>query len=319
MKIHRKSRMQKPRLFTSAMIVALIASVPHVRADERRAPAPTYSSDQLRGVFFNDLSEALRGARPTLSAVRKSAQVAAVAASNTPVAKSGTDAWSPLISPTSLEDEIKRVRLHYESVVTTPSAFNSGGYQDARLDLTVLATLFAVVNEHGGDVRWKSQAAAARDLLARTASNCKAGSTQVYNEAKRRKADLQDLVSGSGLANRDAEPKNDWATIANRSPLMEYADLLIETLEDATRDAGSVKRETDSIKRNSELLSMLGEVFTKEGMDEFDDEDYAKLSRDLTTTSKEVSAAIERNDVEAVRKGTSSIRQRCDACHEQYR
>jgi len=307
-------------LMTSALMVALVAVVPHLRADERRAPAPKFTSDQLRAVFFNDLSEALRGERPPLASVRKSAQAAVAAANDTPAeTESSADRWSPLISPTSLEDEVKRVRLHFDSVVTTPGAFNSGGYQDARLDLTVLATLFAVINEHGGEVRWKDQAAAARDLIARTAFNCKAGSTQVYNEAKARKADLQDLVSGSGLSSRDAEAENDWVMIADRSPLMEYADLLIEALEDATRDVASIKRDPERVKRNAELLSVIGEVFVQEGMDDADDEDYATLSRNLTKAGKEVAAALDLDDIEAIRKGTSAIRQRCDACHEQYR
>jgi cytochrome c556 len=141
----------------------------------------------------------------------------------------------------------------------------------------------------------------------------------VYNEAKLRKADLQDLVSGSGLAGRDAEPENDWAMIADRSPLMEYAEGVIETLEDATRDEASVKRDPDLVKRNAELLAILGAVFAQEGMDEADDDDYVGLSRGMTTASKAVAAAMERNDIDAVRKGTSGIRQRCDACHEQYR
>ena len=304
------------------LMVALITMVPHLRADERRAPAPKFSAGQTRGVFFNDLNEAFRGARPSLSSIRKSsnAAVTSAATANSPTAvESAEDAWSPLISPISLEDEIKRMRLHYDTVVTTPGAFNSGGYQEARLDLTVLATLFAVIHEHRGEVRWKDQAAAARDLLARTAFNCKAGSTQVYNEAKLRKADLQDLLSGSGLSSRDAEPENDWSMIADRSPLMEYAENLINALEDASRDAGSVKRETDLIKRNAELLSMFGEVLTREGLDESDDEDYTGLSRRMMEESKKVTVAIERGDADAVRTGVSAIRQRCDACHEQYR
>lgn len=311
--------MRHKPLISSLLIATLVAMVPHLRADERRAPAPKYTSDQLRGVFFGDLSEAIRGERPSLSAVRKSAQAAAVAQVAAPEEKGSSDVWSPLISPTSIEDEIKRVRLHFDSVVTTPGAFNSGGYQDARLDLTVLATLFAIITEHGGEVRWKKQAAAARDLIARTAANCKAGSTQVYNEAKLRKADLQDLVSGGGISSRGGEGKNDWSTIANRSPLMEYADQLIDLLEDGTRDVATVKRDPDLVKRNAQLLAMLGEVFTKEGMDEYDDEDYCKLSRDLSAAGTAVAAAIDREDIEAARKGTSAVRQKCDACHEQYR
>ncbi|MGI9471217.1 MAG: cytochrome c [Rubripirellula sp.] len=299
------------------------ALVTHLCADERRAPAPSYTPDQLRGVFFENLDDAFRGERPTLSAVRSSAVTAAAAVPVKGGAGSegseGDDLWSPLISPTSMEDEIKRVKLHFDSVVTTPGAFNSGGYQEARLDLTVLATLFAVIHQYKGEVRWKDQAAAARDLIARTAFNCKAGSTQVYNEAKLRKGDLQDLVSGSGLSSREAEVETDWTMVADRSPLMEYAEILIETLEDGSRDEATIKRDPDLVKRNSELLAILGEVLTQEGMDEADDEDYAKLSRDMTAAAKEVTAAIDRMDFEAVRKGTSAVRQRCDACHEQYR
>jgi cytochrome c556 len=301
---------------------AVVLSV--VAADERRAPRPQFSEDQLRGVFFEKLDDAFRGQRPSLSSIRKSAQVAPVAAAgqSTGGASSdadGKDVWSPLIGPASLEDEVKRLRLHYDSVVTTPGAFNSGGYQDARLDLTALASLFAVINEYGGEVRWKDQAAVARDLIARTAFNCKAGSTQVYNEAKLRKADLQDLVSGTGITGRESDPDTDWTMIADRSPMMEYAELLVESLDEATRNEGTAKTEVDSVRRNAELLAMVAEIFTREGMDEADDEDYVKLSHAMRDVAKTVVAAIDRSDWESVTAGASLIRQRCDACHEEYR
>ena len=54
-------------------------------------------------------------------------------------------------------------------------------------------------------------------------------------------------------------------------------------------------------------------------MDDADDDDYAKLSRDMAEDGKEVTAALQRGDFDAVRLGVSKIRQKCDACHEQYR
>jgi hypothetical protein len=299
-----------------------------VMADERRAPRPKYSDSQLRGVFFENFDDAFRGQRPSLSSVRQSSQAGPIASSPRGSGGSGgsgggeaagDDVWSTVISPTSIEDEVKRLRLHYDTIITTPGAFNSGGYQEARLDLTALASLFAVINQHGGEVRWKDQAAAARDLIARTAFNCKAGSTQVYNEAKLRKADLQDLVSGSGLADRNAEATNDWTMIADRSPLMEYAEQLVETLEEATRNEGSAKAEVDLVRRNAQLLAMVAEIFTQEGMDEAEDKDYVKLSREMRAAASALAAAVERNDWDAVTSGASAIRQRCDACHEVYR
>ena len=302
--------------------VGIVSLIPHVRADERRAPVPKVDPDKMKDIFFVDINDAFRGEAPTLSSVRASttaAAAAAVAPAGSKPAVTGNDLWPSLVSPQSLEDEIKRVKLHFDSVVTTPGAFNSGGYLEARLDLTVLASLFAVINQYPGDVRWKDQAAAARDLISRTAFNCKAGSTQVYNEAKLRKGDLQDLVAGSGLSSKDAEEETDWSSIADRSPLMEYAELLIEALEDGARDEGTIKKEKDLVKRNSELLALVGEILVQEGMDESDDEDYAALSRDMANDAKNATAALGRGDFEAVRLGVSKIRQKCDACHEQYR
>lgn len=293
-------------------------------ADERRAAPPTFAPEDWKGVFFDSVDEAIRGERPSLSAIRQSAkqaseQAMAEASGGDDGGGPKSDLWASLISPVSIEDEIKRVRLHYDSIITTPGAFNSGGYLDARVDLTIMAVMFAIITEHSGEVRWKDQASAARDLLARTAFNCKAGSTQVYNEAKLRKADLQDLVSGTGLADREGEPTNDWAMIADRSPLMTYAESLIETLEDSTNNAGAINDNIDSIRRNAELLATLGEILVREGMEEADDDDYVKLSRDMTADAKQVVLAVDRADTEAIGQGVSAIRQRCDACHEQYR
>lgn len=303
----------------SIVIALLVCGI--AQADERRAPAPTFSPDQLRGVFFDDVSEAIRGTRPSLSSLRKSATDNAMAAASKSDAgdKGEGTGWAALISPTSIEDEIKRMRLHFDSIVTSPGEFRSGGYQTARLDLMVMATLFAVINDYQGDVRWKDQAAAARDLLSRTAFNCKSGDTQVYNEAKQRKIELQDLVSGSGLTSRDADAENDWSMIADRSPMMEYAEQLIESLEGNSRDVAAVEQNADAVRRMAELIAVVGEVITREGMDEADDDDYVKLSRDMIAEARTVVEAIERTDYETARAGVSAIRGRCDACHEQYR
>ena len=209
--------------------------------------------------------------------------------------------------------------MRYDGLITTPGRFNSGGYLTARLDLTILATLFGVIAEYGDQVRWKSDADAARDLLGRTASNCKAGSTQVYNEAKLRKSDLQDLMSGTGLAGRRGEPVEDWSGVADRSPLMEYAEMLVEKLEDDGRDEKSITANQSEIRRRAELLAMLGKVLTKEGIDGAGDEDYEKLSLGMTQSAREVVSSLENSDFESVRSGIGSIRSRCDACHEEYR
>ena len=299
--------------------VGLLTSI--VASDEPRAPAPEFSADSTRGIFFERIEDAFRGERPTLASLRKRAEVKKPTPANSESTETSgsSGAWTKLISPTSLEDEVKRVKLHFDSVITTPGAFNSGGYQDARLDLSILATMFAVIHQHDGDVRWKDQAAAARNLLARTAFNCKAGSSQVYAEAKLRKADLQDLISGSGLANRGAQEETDWSAIVDRSPMMEYAEATLDSLKSVTNNTATAKGNIDQVRREAEVIAVIGHVLTQEGMDEFDDEDYAGLSQQMSRNAREVVAALEREDFDSVRKSVGAVTQSCDACHEQYR
>jgi hypothetical protein len=304
--------------------IVLLFSIETASAQNRRAPVPDASPAQWKGIFFEDFSDAFPGKRPTLSSIRDSAKAARENAianqSKRSVNRDSADnVWSPLISAASIEDEIKQVRLRYDALITTPGRFNSGGYQTARLELTVLATLFGVIAEYGGQVRWKDHADAARDLLGRTAFNCKTGSTQVYNEAKLRKGDLRDLVSGTGLAGRRGEPVSDWSGVADRSPLMEYAEMLIEKLEDDGRDANAIQSNQADIRRRAELLAMLGHVLTKDGIDGSGDEDYEQLSHAMTSAARDVVKALERTDYDKASTGISTIRSRCDACHAEYR
>jgi len=296
-----------------------------VGADEPRAPKPQFSSQDLNGVFFESLEESFRGQRPRLAEIRKQGTVSMVetkksspSATDTATTQTASP-WTNLISPASLEDEIKRLRLHLDSILTTPGAFNGGGYQQARTDLSALAMLFAVIVEHGGDIRWKEQAATARDLFARTAFNCKAGSLQVFNETKLRQTDLQDLVSGSGLTARDVDPPADWSGIVNRSPIMQYAEQTLDSLKSVTNHEAKAKSNADQIGREAEIIAVIGQLLTQEGMDDYDDADYAALSRRMTASAIEVVRALEAADLGAMRTSVGAITQSCDACHEQYR
>lgn len=306
---------------SSAIFLCLFFAI-SVQAQDKRAKPPKFSEADTEGVFFESVEKAIRGTRPSLAELqskRPGGQSTVAKATTKSDDAAGVGVWDKLISATSIEDEIKRVKLHYDSAVTQPGPFKSGGYQDARLDLMVLSSLFAVITEYGGEVRWKKDAAAARDLLGRTAFNCNEGTTQVFNEARARKDDLQDLMSGSGLRGRKAEDSNDWTAIADRSPMMEYLEELRESLREATAAEASVKSDPDSVRRSAELIAVLGKVLTQEGMDDWDDEDYAGYSDQMTKAAVAVTRGLEVNDYEAIRKAVGAVTQSCDACHGDYR
>ena len=309
-----------------------VASTAIALAAERRAPSPSFTENRYSGLFFRSAEEAIRGERPSIAAGSTGGAAAGVAGgtpANASVAAAAPPAAGPngassgftaLISPLSLEDEIKRIRLEFEAAITTPAAFRSGDFQKARLHLTTLASLFAVIVEHEGDVRWKRDAASARDLLARSAANCKSGTAQVYNEVRLRKADLEDLVSGSGLAVRQAESENDWLMIADRVPLMTYAEILLDgPLKQGSRSAEAVAAESDQLRRSAELLAVVGEILRQEGMADADDDDYRSLCQELIDASTAVSQAVDQQDAAAVGRAVGAVSQACSRCHESYR
>ena len=65
-------------------------------------------------------------------------------------------------------------------------------------------------------------------------------------------------------------------------------------------------------------MAAVGLVLVQEGMDDFDDDDYVALAKRFSSAAAGVTAALLRNDYDAVRKGVGEITQSCDACHEQY-
>src|SRR5690606_23492973 len=66
----------------------------------------------------------------------------------------GAFAWSKLISPETLEDEVKAHKALVDESVNTPGPFKGGSNRDARVQFSTLAVLFAIIAEYDGRVRW---------------------------------------------------------------------------------------------------------------------------------------------------------------------
>ena len=181
--------------------------------------------------------------------------------------------------------------------------------------------LFAVIGEYDGEVRWKDNAPMARDRFARAAANAKVSSIQAYNEAQQRKLDLQTLVRGGSLdGSTSTEPRAAWDRVCDRAPLMERLDTCYEQrLAPWMASAADFKSKADDIRREAELLRLVAEVLTREGMEEADDDDYAAYCRQLGQAAQSVLDALQREDYKSVRRALTEIRQACDRCHDDYR
>src|SRR5436305_6681642 len=173
-------------------------------AGKRRALPPKWDQRTL-DKFFTDARATLEGDRPNFNSGVATSKTSSTdnpssgTPDSTPLGPTGEFAWSKLISPESLQDEIKSYQNLVKDDVKSPSAFKGEGFKRARRNFSMLAVAFAVIAEYDGDVRWKNQALAARDIFARTGVNCKVATDQSFSDTKARADDLIALIRGDTL------------------------------------------------------------------------------------------------------------------------
>jgi len=297
-------------------------------ASKPRAPLPKFSKDAQER-FFDDVFSATVGPRPRAVASSPGGQSVAGTASSassygssgsSPAGTPATGRWQRLISSDVLEDEVKAIKSRLDKTVTSPSDFAGRGYKVCRVEFSELAVLFAVIQEYDGTVRWKADAASARQAFARTAANCKVGSPQAYNEVKQRKQDLEELIRGGTLKQSAAEGDSDWSTLADRSPLMIRLERAFENqIRTATGSSDTFRAEKNSVAHEAQIVAMLAEVLCQPGMEDSGDSNYTGFARQMQEHALEIVEAVKRDDFAKAREAAGQIGQACTACHQNYR
>ena len=228
--------------------------------------------------------------------------------------------WSKVIDASVIEDEVKAIKLAVDKDVTTPGEFKGRGYKLCRRNLTVAAMLFAIIHEFDGEVRWKKGASGLRDVLARTAKNCKVGTTQVYNEAKQRKLDLQDVVGGNDYAGQAGDPDKTWEQICDRSPLMQRLETaLLERLKPHTSSQDEFRKNKEQVIHEAQIIAAIAEVLMKDSMEDAGEEIYDGFSQAMKKAGRDIVDGAAADNYEQVREAVGRIDQSCSDCHENFR
>jgi hypothetical protein len=302
------------------VVIILIGGLrldPVVAAAERARP-PEWTSD-VQDTFFDDARTTLDGPRPNYEKAATNSQAS-------PLQRAGSDnnstsPWSQLISPTTLETEVKRCSTSLDAAVTTPSAFKSVGYKSARRDFSELAVLFAVVAQYDGDVRWKDVAAGMRDQFAQAGFNVKVGTDATYREAVDRKQDLGALVRGERPTTPNATTTfEDWSQVSARPSLMQR----LETAHDEQitkwlTDAATFRRNRESIRHEAEIVALLAEVIHREAYEYWDDETFAEYAAELRDAATDTAKAAEADNFDQARDAAARATGACTNCHAGYR
>ena len=289
----------------------------------RRAKPPRFDKSPVANVFFENVLEHVTGERPVGGAVPPA--VAEVrrpssTASAGEAGPGGNSVWSQLISATVLEDEVKSLKLAVDEAVTTPGRFQSQGYRAAHDDFGILAVLFGIIARYEGDVRWKEQAPAARDLFARAAANTAVGSAQVFNEARQRRQDLQDLVSGARLTVTPDVSSGDWSTIVERAALMRRLETAYQiNVTPIVNSAAEFSGRKSALLHEAQMIAALAEVLQQPGMMDADDDTYAEFAEQMKQAALAIVEAARQENYEAARQAAGEVSKSCSQCHELYR
>ncbi len=287
-----------------------------------RVPPKSFSPQETREVFFDNVFETLIGSRPMgKSGAEPASNTTSAPASSVPSSPGPAvqGRWAQLISAETIENEVKAIKSQLDKAVTTPSDFAGRGYKIARVQFSELAMLFAIIQEYGSQVRWQADAAGARDAFARTAANCKVGSSQAFNEARQRRGELEDLIRGNAFPVKAQVPENDWSAICDRSPLMIRLQNGYDMLKRAVGDATSLSQQRGAVMSEAELLAAIAEVLCQPGMEDSGDSTYTGFARTLQSEALRVREAVKANDYDQARQATGQIDQACSLCHESYR
>ncbi len=299
-----------------------------------RSKPPQFKPGEFEGVFFDDVSTALRGSLPSsmervatvtqpnasAGGASTSGQAAATGSAEADLGgASGGVAWKDFVSPVSLEDLIKGSKLRLDRIVTTPAAFAGGGFQEARKEFSLQSLLFAIIETYPGDVRFKGSAGVARESMGRVAANTKGGSRQVYDVAKKRLADLEDLLNGTTLTGQ-VRSEITWGELIDRGPLMQLLEWAQqEYISPQTASEAAFSANKDELQRYAELVAVLGQVSTIEGMTDAEDEDYQAFAREMVSQAQQIVLAVQTNNAEQARQASGKLGQACSTCHENFR
>jgi hypothetical protein len=287
----------------------------------RRATPPAGGWDTLtRGTFVEDAFALLEGPRPEYGSVRQPAVAAPAGAAAGPGAAPGTP-WSKLVSADTLADEAKDMKDLVASACTTLSDFKGGGFEDARCGYSSLAMLFGVIAAYDqADVRWRKDAATARDLFARAGFNCKVGTEQSFAEAQARLEDLTGLLDGnSPQPNPTIEAAERWSQMAGRPPLMTRLEMAQEVMRPAVASRADFEKRTAGLLHAAEIMAVIGEVIQQPDFEDHDDETYKGYAAAMRDAALQVREACLEGDYEAARAAAGKLEQSCDACHGDYR
>ncbi len=298
-------------------------SAQQIRRKPTRVKPPEFKEEEFDGVFFADVKKQLVGPLPTRSDLANAGKASANGPSGAPATEasgSGSNVWKDLISGQSIEDLVKEAKRRLDGIVTSPAKFAAGSYKDARREFTLMAVLFAAIEQYPEDIRWKNSSSIARGRFGRMAANAKVGTAPAFNEAKLRMEDLAALLKGTALTDTTPVTEIVWPDIVDRNPAMQILEwALRENLNPKVASESEFKSHGEEALMYAELIGLIGETLHQPGMNDAEDAEYKNWSTKMIAESKRIVEAVKLSNATMAREAAGQLDQSCNGCHNTFR
>ena len=288
---------------------------PALRAPSVRTGALRDTSD----IFFADaFRDAFGGKSPFPTAAERPTAQPAPPANAAETTDGATNRWANALESQLLIDEIKAIATRSQNHSRSARSFADDARDATRQDFAIAATLFCILDEWEGEVRFKPQAAAASRALSEAARVIANPSGEALDVARRTSADLTDIVRGNQPLPADAAAPS-WQQLVKRDDFMWRLEMTVEeAIADGLESEKVLRANQDELAREANLAVALLAALRQETAVDAEREDYAEFARAAQREATALRAAITEVDLARSQAGLQKLRQACQACHEVY-
>lgn len=283
----------------------------------KRVSRPVFAPADSQSLFFKDVyAQGTVGQRPSVVPQLDSN---IVNRSEEPVDELAQDSWTQIIEAAVIEDEVKTLQQELNGLVTTPVVFQTK-FNDVNQRFSILSTLFAIIRQYDGDVRWIEHAAAAQALFQQANVASRTGALKGFQFCKSRRDDLETLVRGGSIATNENVPEEvDWEMAADRSAIMVYLETANEDLKQMTSDVSEFRSNTDRIFHYANMVAAFAKVINQPGMPESEEDSYADFSDAMRAAAMELKSSSQTGNFKRASSAANVLSQSCADCHQEWR
>jgi hypothetical protein len=285
-------------------------------------PPPKFDAEALQ-LFATDARTKLGPGQPGGGVRAKPAAAPGAAPEGESAASelfAGGFTWSKLISPDSLEAEVKGQVPVAAEAVKTINGFKGKGREIAQTSFTVLTVLFGVIAQYDGDVRWKKDAAGLEKAFSQAGFNCKTSSDAAFKGSQKCSQDLAELVRGGTLDLPKGDASLPWNDLVNRPALMRrMEEARAGNVGKWLSNKGEFKKNKDNLLREAQLLAVISEVIKGKGFESGDDEAYQKYAVALQSQCLVLIEAIHTDQQDKAQSTFAQVSKACDTCHGDFK